>query len=99
MLVFVVPGGCTSDCPGGGAATDGPDLPRADDAGIGVPGGPTVPGTSWVLISQKKSSLSTGLIKFLFSKKATKIDKIFTVDLTVTTYCQIVGGLLRKREL
>ena len=42
----------------------------------------------------------------MFSKKATKIDKIFTVDLTVTTYCQIDGedfvnfcGLLRKREL
>ena len=39
-------------------------------------------------------------------KKATKIDKIFTVDLTVTTYCQIDDedfvnfcGLLRKREL
>ena len=25
----------------------------------------------------------------MFSKKATKIDKIFTVDLTVITYCQI----------
>ena len=42
----------------------------------------------------------------MFSKKATKIDEIFTVDLMVTTYCQIVGedfvnfcGLLRKREL
>ena len=42
----------------------------------------------------------------MFSKKATKIDKIFTADLTVTTYCQIDGedfvnfcGLLRKREL
>ena len=42
----------------------------------------------------------------MFSKEATKIDKIFTVDLTVTTYCQIDGedfvnfcGLLRKREL
>ena len=42
----------------------------------------------------------------MFSKKATKIYKIFTVDLTVTTYCQINGedfvnscGLLRKREL
>ena len=42
----------------------------------------------------------------MFSKKATKIDKIFTVDLMVTTYCQIDGedfvnfcGLLRKREL
>ena len=42
----------------------------------------------------------------MFSKQATKIDKIFTVDLTVTTYCQLDGkdffnfcGLLRKREL
>ena len=45
-------------------------------------------------------------IKFMFSKKATKIDEIFTVNLTVTTYCQIDGedfinfcGLLRKQEL
>ena len=43
----------------------------------------------------------------MFSKKATKIDKIFTVNLIVTTYCQIVVGedfvnfcgLLRKHEL
>ena len=42
----------------------------------------------------------------MFSKKATKIDEIFTIDLTVTTYCKIDGedfvnlfGLLRKREL
>ena len=27
-------------------------------------------------------------IKFMSSKKATKIDEIFTVDLTATTYCQ-----------
>ena len=27
-------------------------------------------------------------VKFVFSKKATKIDKIFTVDLTLTT-CQV----------
>ena len=27
----------------------------------------------------------------MFSKKATKIDEIFTLDLTITTYCQIVG--------
>ena len=46
------------------------------------------------------------LLKFVFSKKATKIDEIFNVDLTVTTYCQIDGehfvnfcGLLRKRDL
>ena len=42
----------------------------------------------------------------MFSKKATKINKIFTIDLTVTTYCQIDGEdfvnfcvLLRKLEL
>ena len=42
----------------------------------------------------------------MFSKKATKIDKIFTVDFMVTTYYQIYGedfdnfcGLLTKREL
>ena len=50
--------------------------------------------------------LNSVYLKFIFSKKATKIDEIFTVDLTVTTYCQIDGedflnfcGLLRKREL
>ena len=31
-----------------------------------------------------------GLVKFTFSEKATKIDEIFTIDLTtVTAYCQI----------
>ena len=30
-------------------------------------------------------------VKFMFSKKATKMDEIFTVDLTVITYFQIVG--------
>ena len=42
----------------------------------------------------------------MFSKKAKKIDKIFTVDLTVCSKCQINGedfvnfcGLLRKDEL
>ena len=46
------------------------------------------------------------LIKFVFFKKATKFDEIFTVDLTLTTYCQIDGKdffnfcrLLRKRKL
>ena len=45
-------------------------------------------------------------LKFVFSKKATKIDKIFTVDLTLTTWCHIDDegfvnfcGLLRKHEL
>ena len=42
----------------------------------------------------------------MFSQKATKIDEIFTVDLTICTMCQIAGedfvnfcGLLRKHEL
>ena len=46
------------------------------------------------------------ILKFMFSKKATKFDKIFTVDLTLTKYCQIDGedfvnfcGLLRKYKL
>ena len=45
-------------------------------------------------------------IKFTFSGKATKIDKIFTVNLTVCSNRQIDGedfvnfcGLLRKHEL
>ena len=45
-------------------------------------------------------------VEFMFSKKATKINEIFPVDLTVNTYCQIDGEdfvnfcrLLRKREL
>ena len=47
-----------------------------------------------------------GYLKFMFSKKATKFDEIFTVDLTLCSKCQIDGadlvnfcGLLRKREL
>ena len=42
----------------------------------------------------------------MFYKKATKIDEIFTVDLTLCSKCQIDGedfvdfcGLLRKHEL
>ena len=45
-------------------------------------------------------------LKFMFSKKATKIDEIFTVNLTLCSKCQIDGeefvnvcGLLRKHEL
>ena len=44
--------------------------------------------------------------KFAFTKKATKIDEIFTVDLTVCSKSQIESedlvkfcGLLRKHEL
>ena len=46
------------------------------------------------------------LLKFMFSKKATQIYKIFTIYLIFTTWCQIIGedfinfcGLLRKNEL
>jgi hypothetical protein len=45
-------------------------------------------------------------VKFMFSKKATKFDKIFTVNLTLCSKCQIDGedftkfcGLLRIYEL
>ena len=45
-------------------------------------------------------------VKFMFSKQATKIDKLFTVDLTLCSKCQIDGedfvnfcGLLRKYKL
>ena len=45
-------------------------------------------------------------IKFVFSRKATKIDEIFAVDLTLCSKCQIDSedfvdfcGLLRKHEL
>ena len=46
------------------------------------------------------------MIKFMLSKKATKTEEIFTVDLTVCSKCQIDGedfvkfcGLLRKHKL
>ena len=45
-------------------------------------------------------------IEFMFSKKATKIDEIFTIDLTLCSKCQIDGedfvnfcGLFRKHKL
>ena len=45
-------------------------------------------------------------LKFVFSKKATKIAEIFTIDLTLCSKCQIDSedfvdfcGLLRKHEL
>ena len=52
------------------------------------------------------SGLRFEQVKFMFSKKATKFDKIFTVDLTLCSKCQINGedfvniwGLLGKYEL
>ena len=54
-------------------------------------------------IAPKYSSLT---VKFMLSKKATKIDKMFTDDLTLCSKCQIDGedfvnfcGLLGKHEL
>ena len=45
-------------------------------------------------------------VKFMFSKKATKFEKIFTLDLMLCSKCQIDGedfvnycGLLGKYEL
>ena len=45
-------------------------------------------------------------LKFMFSEKATKFEKIFTVDLMLCSKCQIDGedfvnfcGLIRKHEL
>ena len=50
--------------------------------------------------------INTDKVNFMFSKKASKIDEIFTVDLTLCSKCQIEGedfvgfcGLLRKHEL
>ena len=52
--------------------------------------------------TMEKSLFEVVFVKFMFSKNDTKIDEIFTVNLTLTTYCQINGedyvnfsGLLR----
>ena len=59
-----------------------------------------------LLLLERYPNLSLSLIKFMFSKKATKIDKIFTINLTVCSNRQIdvedfvnFCGLLRKHEL
>ena len=45
-------------------------------------------------------NIMTGVIKFMFSKKSTKIDEIFTVDLMVTVKLTVnFRGLLWKREI
>ena len=53
-----------------------------------------------------KNSTCISKVKFVFSKKATKIDEIFTVDLTLCSKYQIDGedfvnfrGLFRNYEL
>ena len=61
---------------------------------------------------RKKGNFKSGTselifhLKFMFSKKATKIDEIFTINLTLCSKCQIDSedfvnfcGLLRKHEL
>ena len=61
----------------------------------------------WYYAVRKKLRRSEhAKVKFMFSKKATKIEEIFTVDLTLCSKCQIDGedfvnfcGLLRKYEL
>ena len=58
------------------------------------------------LSETKLQNLEVMLVKFMFSKKATKIYEIFIVDLTLCSKFQIDGedffnfcGLLRKHEL
>ena len=58
------------------------------------------------VIELKTTTKPWTLVKFMFSEEATKIDKIFTVDLTSCSKCQIDSydfvnfcGLLRKHEL
>ena len=57
-------------------------------------------------VSEKRTERKTERPKFMFSKKATKIGELFTVDLTSCSKCQIDSedfvdfcGLLRKQEL
>ena len=56
-----------------------------------------------LILETTESQKITMLLKFMFSKKAKKIDEIFTVDLTFCNMCQIDGedsikfcGLFRK---
>ena len=39
----------------------------------------------WNAVKHHMESYHTSQVKFVLSKKATKIDEIFTVDLTLTT--------------
>ena len=59
-----------------------------------------------LLLAIKAMASVMMLLKFMFSKNATKIDKIFIVDLTLCSKYQIYGedfvnfcGLLRKHKL
>ena len=58
------------------------------------------------LLETQFGSNTLTALKFMFSKKGTKIDEIFTVDLTLCGKCPIDGedfvnfcGLFRKHEL
>ena len=58
------------------------------------------------IVDEKYSLLQGNYLKFMFSKIATKIEEIFTVDLTLCSNCQIDGedffnfcDLIRKHEL
>ena len=55
---------------------------------------------------ERKKKLRVFILKFMFSKKAAKFEKMFTVDLMLCSKCQVDGedfvnfcGLLRKHEL
>ena len=62
--------------------------------------------TGFKHLSQIKVIKQQGGLKFMFFEKSTKIDEIFSDNLMLCSYCQIVGedfvdfcGLLRKHEL
>ena len=46
---------------------------------------------NFLTFDQIRSSIDKNVLKFMYSKKATQIDEIFTVDLTLCSRCQIVG--------
>ena len=66
-----------------------------------------ISGTSYLVrASETKGPVENMKLKFVFSKKATSIDEIFTFEMALTTNCQIDGEdfvnfcrRLRKHEL
>ena len=57
-------------------------------------------------VGKQESLEQIHVVKFIFFRKATKIDEIITTDLTLCGKCQIVGedffnfyGLIRKHKL
>ena len=53
--------------------------------------------TVWIKRNLSNNGICADQIKFVFSKKPTKTDKIFTVDLLYNVKCQICG-LLKKHD-